>query len=200
MKKICLLILVIVLVVSCIALYGCNNYETTELTIDNYLDYFEWNYGRKIEQKGNSFVAKNIGDNSVSVELKLKDDKIENYYYENVIVEFRVNLYYGVSSIDENSIPDYTRKVEAKLVYTKSIDQPINYGADIGLISGICWYTVKSDLGIDTNEDFEIELLAEDFAFNDNAFTNYYREFEFVSISGTVKSGGLTKMNDYSCD
>ncbi len=198
MKRICVIICLIT--VMSISLFACNTpeYETVELTKDNFYDYFERFEGGYIGP-GESvdsfrFVEMNSEDPAISALFYPKE--IEDKYFTDVKIELTINTYYGIESIDEMSEPTSTDVIEIPLTWHKGDDYVV-YTVGATLVSGWVYYREKNG---EEQKTYTILRLLENWASHDYSYTDYCREIIVSAVSGKVSIGGLTYLNNYHCN
>lgn len=180
---------IIVLLSSC-SIY---KYEEFDLTLDNYTDYFNRLEFEKVEIDGARFFQEDKTSITLSTLFAVDEYKISNYYYDNVVFSFQVNLYYG-DSIVKGVEPTYSYKLDSKLIFNNYDDGTTSYlvGCLIGY-KNISYYP---------NSGKNIQL-KEFIVFEDDTIVEgewqYCREVIITAISGVVKKGGLAALNEYHC-
>lgn len=195
------------LMVACLCAAGlssCTQYSKTELSLSNYLDYFEIRGGASdaapVFNSGSCTweAPKDVGASSFktlfNAKFSIKSDKLENMYYDEVKFTYKINLYYGKSTISASDTPDHVIDYTSQLHYYTE-DGEEKYVVGISLLMHMMFYYE------DNNKDksFEISYLKSDYANNYYQGTNYYRQIKLIGVSGTVSEGGLSGANAHRC-
>jgi hypothetical protein len=196
------------LMVACFCATGlssCSQYSKTELSLANYLDYFEIGEGASDAPAAfNSGsctweAPKDVGASSFKTFFNaaffIKSDKLENMYYDEVKFTYKVNLYYGKSTISASDTPDYVIDYTSQLHYF-TVDGEETYVVGISLLMYLMFYYEANN----KSKSFEISYLKSDYASNNYQGTNYYRQIKLTGVSGTVSEGGLSGANAHHCN
>lgn len=205
MKKTISLISMLCFIFVCAFYLSSCGYSKTDLTKDNFYDYFErfesGKYGKNEKIDDYTFSEPAGNDLYISAMFRLKDSVIENNYFSNVKIEFEINLYYGLTSKTKDDKPSKTVTFTSDLHYN-DWDGKVSY--PIGVF--LTWYNLEyyEKSGKKTGQTkFEIPVLKSDiipYIEQSNEYTNYYREIIIKNVSGSIESGGLTSANDYHCN
>ncbi len=200
MKKICLFL-------ACLCATGlssCAQYNKTDLSLSNYLDYFEISEGASdasaVFSSGSCTweAPKDVGASSFkplfNAKFSIKSDKLENMYYDEVKFTYKINLYYGKSTISASDIPDHVIDYTSQLHYYTE-DGEEKYVVGISLIMYTMFYYEANN----KDKRFEISYLKSDYVSNNYQGTNYYRQIKLTGVSGTVSEGGLSGANAHRC-
>lgn len=192
---------------SAFSVTGCNNYGKTELTIDNYLDYFSVGTQMydSVTFSNNTFIAPpyasvESGCPVISAMFSVKDEKLENSYYDKVKFSFEINYYLNKTSISSGDQPDGSVTYTSTLHYmTFDFDKEKKeyYYVGVNLKFGTLQYYDKS--GSSEYTEYVIPTLNSHFESTMYQSCSYLREIKLTSVSGTVESGGLSGMNAHHC-
>ena len=201
MKKISLMVVCLFAA----GLSSCTQYSKTELSLSNYLDYFEIRGGAlDVAAAFNSEsctweAPKDVGASSFkslfNAQFSIKSDKLENMYYDEVKFTYKINLYYGKSTISASDIPDHVIDYTSQLHYYTE-DGEEKYVVGISLILHTMFYYEANN----KDKRFEISYLKSDYVNNNYQGTNYYRQIKLTGVSGTVSEGGLSGANAHHCN
>ena len=205
MKRLFCFLLACVFIFRCLVeLPACSNYEKIELTKDNFYDYFVrfesgfFDADEKIDDF--TFAESDANDSALSAYFVIPDNKSGNSYFTDVIIEMKINLYYGKTSISTEDKPTTSFSCTSKLHYTEFSDGYIYYSIGVLLSFNTLDYKEKNGTNGENDGKYTIDILTADYDATEWQYSNYYREIVITSVSGVVGVGGLTGMNNYHCN
>ena len=207
MKKILIIISVFLVI---IGVSSCGNYEKTELTKDNFYDYFKrderdfFDSNERIDDF--TFAESDAEDSALSAYFYIPEDVYKDKFFNNVKIELEIRLYYGKTSVTKDDTPTTTVKFTSALHYTQ-YDDRVTYDIGCYLNYDKLDYVEKNGNFITNNNGFittnrghfKIEVLTDDYEPTGYGYSNFYREIVITSVTGSVASGGLTFLNSYHC-
>lgn len=176
-----------------INLCSCIEYTKTELSLSNYLNYFEilsLNSGsiKSLNPETCSLEApKDVGMDVTTTHLSAnfhpKSEKLWNANFEDVKFTFKINLYYGKSTISDVDTPDHVIDFTSHLhYYTNESKEYYNVGFSL------TYYKMAYYVANDKVDYYEISFLKDDYENTKSKGSNYYRQIKLIDVSGTVGS------------